>query len=167
MATRETKVLAKTEPSRALSPFEAMEKRFSMMERMFEDLFRRPFSILGPTRLQRLPEAGEIIPSIDVYEEKDDVIVKAELPGMKKENLSVDFTDGAVIISGEKKQEEKVEQKNYYMVERSYGSFTRTVGMPAGVQGEKAKATFKDGILEIRVPKTEEAKKKEKKIPIE
>ncbi len=169
MATRESKGLMKAEESRALSPFEAMERRFSAMERMFEDFFRRPFSLLAPSRWpgMTLPTAGEISPSIDVYEEGDFVVVKAELPGMKKEDLSVDFSDGAVTISGEKKQEEKVEHKNYHMVERSYGSFTRSFFLPTEVIAGKAKATFKDGVLEIRVPKTEEAKKKERKIPIE
>ncbi len=64
-------------------------------------------------------------------------------------------------------KEEKVEKKDYYRLERSYGSFTRTVNLPAEVQTDKAKATFKDGILEIRAPLTEEAKKKEKKVPVE
>lgn len=169
MATKESKGLIKTEESRALSPFEAMERRFSTMERMFEELFRRPFSFLAPSRWPgvTLPAAGEISPSIDVFEEGDFVVVKAELPGMKKEDLSVDFSNGAVTISGEKKQEEKVDQKNYHMIERSYGSFTRSLFMPTEVLADKAKATFKDGVLEIRVPKTEEAKKKERKIPIE
>ncbi len=171
MATKESKGLVKTEPSRALSPFEAMERRFAEMERAFEDFFRTPFSLMGHTRWpgmkMGLPEIGEISPSMDVFEEGDDVVIKAELPGMKKEDISVDFSDGTVTISGEKKQEEKIEQKNYHMFERSYGAFTRSVRMPTEVKAEKAKATFKGGILEIRVPKTEEAKKKERKIPVE
>ncbi len=169
MATKEPKGLVKTEPSRALSPFETMERRFSEMERMFEDFLRRPFSLLSNARWSGLrpAEMGEISPSMDVFEEGDDIVIKAELPGMKKEDLSVDFSDGTLIISGEKKQEEKIEQKNYHMIERSYGSFTRSVRMPVEVQSDKAKATFKEGILEIRVPKTEEAKKKERKIPVE
>ncbi len=169
MATKESKGLVKTEPSRALSPFEVMEKRFAEMERMFADIFRRPFPLLSPRlwTASELPAAGEISPLLDVYEEGDEVVVKAELPGMKKEDISVDFSDGTVIISGEKKQEEKIEKKNYHMIERSYGSFTRSVRIPVEVQVDKTKATFRDGILEIRVPKTEEAKKKERKIPVQ
>jgi HSP20 family protein len=160
MATKESKGLVKTEPSRALSPFEAMERRFAEMERMFDDLFRRPLSLLSPRRWTApdLAAAGEISPLIDVFEEGDDVVVKVELPGMKKEDISVDFSDGTV---------EKIEQKNYHMIERAYGSFTRSIRMPVQVQADKTKATFKEGILEIRVPKTEEAKKKERKIPIQ
>jgi HSP20 family protein len=167
MASRESKGLTKPE-SQALSPFEVLERRFEDMERMFEDIFRRPFSLLSPRRWPTSGLApGEISPSIDVFEEGDYVVVKAELPGMKKEDLSVNFSDGTVTISGEKRQEEKIDQKNYHMIERTFGAFTRSLRMPAEVQADKAKAAFKEGVLEIRVPKTEEAKKKERKIPIE
>lgn len=162
MAKKETKELVKTEPTRALSPFEEME-------RMFEEFFRRPFSLIGPSWLPRfgLLEREEISPTVDIFEEGGDVVVKAELPGMKKEDIDVNITDDTITISGEKKKEEKVEKKNYYRLERSHGSFTRSFRMPTEVQTDKAKANFKDGVLEVRIPKTEEAKKKEKKIPIE
>lgn len=162
MAKKETKEVAKTEPARAISPFEEMERRF-------EDFFRKPFSLIGPTWWPRLgiPELEEITPTVDIYEEAGDVVIKADLPGMKKENIDVNISGDTVTISGEKKKEEKVEKKNYYSIERSYGSFKRTFRMPAEVQADKAKANFKDGVLELRVPKTEEAKKKEKKVAIE
>ncbi len=165
MATKESKGLVKAEPARTLSPLGDLEKRFERMERIFEDFFGRPFGFPLPSL--RSWAAGEVSPSVDIFEEGNDIVVKAELPGMKKEELEVNFTDGDLIISGEKKQEEKVEKKNYYRMERSYGSFTRSFRLPADAEGEKAVATFKDGILEIRVPKTEEAKKKEKKIPVQ
>ena len=79
----------------------------------------------------------------------------------------LNLTEDTVTISGEKKQEEKVEKKDYYRLERSYGTFTRSFRLPKEVQTDKAKATFKDGVLEVKVPKTEEAKKKEKKVPVE
>lgn len=162
MAKKESKEIVKTEPARALSPFEEMERRF-------EDLFRRPFSLLEPSWWPRLrmPEIEEVSPKVDIFEEGDNFVVKAEIPGMKKEDIEVNLTDDMVTISGEKKQEEKVEKKDYYRLERSYGSFTRSFRLPKEIQTDKAKATFKDGVLEIKVPKTEEAKKKEKKIPIE
>jgi HSP20 family protein len=162
MAKKTSKELVKVEPAKAISPFEEIERRI-------EDFFRRPFSLLGPTwwpRL-RLPEIEEISPSVDIFEEGDDVVVKAELPGMKKEDIEVKLTDNTITISGEKKKEEKVEKKDYYRLERSYGSFCRAFSLPAEVQTDKAKAQFKDGILEVRIPKSEEAKKKEKKLMIE
>jgi len=159
---KETKELTKAEPSRAISPFEEMEKRF-------EDFFRRPFSLIGPSWWPglRIPALEEISTTVDIYEEGGDVVIKAELPGMKKEDIDVNISGDTVTISGEKKKEEKVEKKNYYSMERSYGSFTRTFRMPSEAHTDKAKANFKDGVLEVRVPKTEEAKKKEKKVAIE
>ena len=109
----------------------------------------------------------EISPTVDIFEEGGDVVVKAELPGMRKEDIDVKLTENTVTISGEKKKEEKIEKKNYYRMERSYGSFTRAFSLPAEVQTDKAKAQFAEGILQIRVPKTEEAKKKEKRVQIE
>lgn len=159
---KESKELAKAEPSRAISLFEEMERRF-------DEFFRRPSSLFGPSwwsRL-RLPEVEEISPAVDIYEEGDDVVVKAELPGVKKEDLDVTLTDNTVNISGEKKKEKKVKKKNYYKLEQSCGSFCRSFSLPKEVQTDKAKSRFKDGVLEIRIPKTEEAKKKETKLKID
>jgi HSP20 family protein len=167
MVAKETKGLVKAEPARALSPFGDLERRFERMERIFEDFFGRPFGFHLPSLRPWAAAVEEVSPSVDIFEEGNDVVVKAELPGMKKEDLEVNFAHGNLIISGEKKQEEKVEKKDYYRMERSYGAFTRSFRLPAEVQGDKAKATFKDGVLQIRVPKTEEARKKEKKIPIQ
>ena len=162
MAKKESKEVAKVESAHEVSPFEEMEKRF-------EDFFRRPFSMFGPSWLPRLkfPETGIISPDVDIFEDGNDIVVKAEIPGMQKENIEVNLTDDMITVSGEKKQEEKIEKKDYYRVERSYGSFSRSFKLPKDVQSDKAKATFKDGVLEIRVPKTPEAISKEKKIPIE
>lgn len=162
MAKKETKDVARAEPAGRLSPLEEMEKRF-------EEFFRRPFSLLAPPWLPRLrmPGMEELSFTADIYEDGGDVIVKAELPGMKKEDIDVKLTEGMITISGEKKKEEKVEKKSYYRLERSFGSFSRSFSLPAEVQTDKAKAQFRGGILEVRVPKTEEAKQKEKRISVE
>jgi len=86
---------------------------------------------------------------------------------MTKKDIEVNISDDTITLSGEKKKEEKVEKKNYYHLERSYGSFSRSFRLPTDVQTDKAKASFKNGVLEIRIPKTEEAKKKTKKITIQ
>jgi HSP20 family protein len=112
-------------------------------------------------------DVEEVSPSMDIFEEGDKIVVKAEIPGMKKEDIEVTVTDHTMRISGEKKREDKVEKKNYYWEERSYGSFSRSFQLPSEVQTDKVEAKFKDGILEVRIPKTEEAKKKEKKILIQ
>jgi HSP20 family protein len=162
MGDKKSKEVVKAEPARAVSPFEDMEKRF-------EEFFKRPFSMFGPSWMPRMkfPEMGVISPEMDIFEDGNDVVVKAEMPGIKKEDIEVNLTDDTVTVSGEKKKEEKVEKKDYYRVERSYGSFSRSFRLPKEVQSDKAKATFKDGVLEIRVPKTAEAISKEKKLTIE
>jgi HSP20 family protein len=153
--------LAKTEPASAISPFEEFERRF-------EDFFRRPFSMMESPWWMRWPGlAGEVSPAMDVYEEGGDIVVKAEIPGMKKEEIHVDINEKSVTVSGEKKKEEKIEKKNYVHLERTSGSFARTFTLPAEVQTDKARATFKDGILEIRVPKTAEAASRARKVAVE
>lgn len=110
---------------------------------------------------------SEISPRVDMYEEGKEIVIKAEIPGMRKEDLEIDLTEDMITIRGEKKTEEKVEKKNYYCIERSFGSFRRQFRLPAETQGEKAKASFKDGVLEVRIPKSEAAQKKAKKLTIQ
>ena len=141
------------------------ETYFGDMERYFDKFLRHPFSLMAPTQglkdfLREYPKIGDLSPSVDIFEEGNDLVLKAELPGIKKEDLNVTITENRIVIEGEKKQEEEVEKKDYHWVERSYGSFSRSFRLPDNVNGEAAKASFKDGILEIRAPKTEEAKQK-------
>ena len=153
--------LAKSEPATGLSPFEEFERRF-------ENFFRRPFSLMeAPWSMRWSALAGEVSPAMDIYEEGGDVVVKAEIPGMKKEEIHIDINEKTVTVSGEKKKEEKVERKDYVRLERTYGSFARTFALPAEVQTDKARATFKDGILELRMPKTAEAASRTRKVAIE
>jgi HSP20 family protein len=106
-------------------------------------------------------------PAVDVFEEKDDIVVKAEIPGMDKDNIEVNLTDHTLTIKGEKKKEEEIKEENYYRSERSHGLFFRTLELPKDVHADKVKATFKNGVLEVRMPKTEEAKAKEVKVKVE
>ena len=117
---------------------------------------------------ESLPAHGLSIrmPSLDLYEEKDDVVVKAELPGMGKEEIEVTVSGDVVTIKGEKKKEEEVKEKDYYRRERSYGSFARSVQLPCEGKGDQVHANFKDGVLEIRCPKSDEAKKKSVSVKI-
>jgi HSP20 family protein len=99
-------------------------------------------------------------PSVDLYEDQDRVVVKAELPGLSKDDIQVSIADNVLTIKGEKKKEEEDSNKDYYRSERVYGAFLRTLPLPAEVNPEKVQATFKNGVLNIRLPKSEEAKKK-------
>lgn len=144
-----------------------MPTPFERMEEMFDEFFRRPFSrTLWPT-LPRMFEELVPSPSMDLYEEGDNIVVKADLPGMTKEDIEINLSEDSITLSGEKKKEEKVDRKDYHRFERSYGSFRRLIALPVEVQVNKAKASFKDGVLEVKIPKTEAAKKKGHKIKIE
>jgi HSP20 family protein len=138
----------------------------SEMDRMMEDFFGRSMRPWWPARWLR--GDGEITaPVVDVYEEKDEVVVKAELPGLDKKDIEVNISDSELTLKGQKKKEEEIEKENYYRRERSYGAFLRSVELPTDVQADKVKASFKNGILEVRVPKTEEAKTKTIKVQID
>lgn len=104
---------------------------------------------------------------MDVYEEKNDVVVKAEIPGLTKGDVQVSLTDTTITLSGEKKKEEKVKEHEYSYSERTYGNFSRTLSLPCNVKSDKGKATFKDGILIVKIPKTEEAKKRHFQVKVE
>mgnify|MGYP001182188401 FL=1 len=156
---KESKSLTTQKPAEIMPRAQAMERLF---ERMIDDIWRRPFpSLLQPERWWPA-ETGSMIrmPAVDVFEEKDDVVIKAEIPGLSKEDINVQVTDSTLTIKGEKKREEEVKEDDYYRCERSFGSFTRAVALPCDVKAEQVKASFKNGVLEVRMPKTEEAKKK-------
>ena len=108
--------------------------------------------------LTRTSEFPGWTPAFDVYEEKDNFVVKAELPGMKKEDINVSLHDGELLISGERKSETKSDGTEVYRSERFFGRFQRTVSLPATVDPTKVKAEYKDGVLTVTLPKSEEAK---------
>ncbi|MBS4015394.1 MAG: Hsp20/alpha crystallin family protein, partial [Candidatus Latescibacteria bacterium] len=97
----------------------------------------------------------------------DHIIVRAEVPGVDKKNMTISISEDELTIKGEVKREHEVTEKDYYHCERTYGSFSRTIVLPTTVDKDKSKASYKDGILEITLPKTETAKPKEIKLAIE
>lgn len=97
-------------------------------------------------------------PAVDLYEDKDNIIIKAELPGLKREDIAVSLHDGALSISGERKSEEKVENAEARRTERFVGRFQRTITLPSSVKGDQVNAQYKDGVLTVTLPKAEEAK---------
>jgi len=150
-------------------PKSALKKHSSPieeMERMFNDFFQQRF--FAPSWMPRFkfPELADVSTSVDMFEEGDNLVIKAELPGMKKEDLNIDLKDDVITISGEKKSEEKTERKDFHRVERTFGSFTRRLRLPVEIKADKVEASFKDGVLEIKMPKSEAAKQNAKKIAI-
>jgi len=144
-----------TTPSRAVTPLDEME-------RWFEEAMPR-----GWMRRWGWPSWGELTrpmerfaPRVDVIDRDSEVIVRAEVAGVKKEDLDISLTDNAVTIKGSTRREEEAEEGDYYRCEIASGAFARTVGLPAAVDTEKAKAAFTDGIVEVRIPKVSKAKRR-------
>jgi len=134
----------------------------SQMQREINRLFEEGFS---GRELEPISLKGWY-PKLDVVETKDEVIVRADLPGMKQSDIEVSVSDGDLLIRGERKEEKEIKEENYYRREREYGAFRRTVPLPKGVKAEQIKATYQDGILEVKFPKPEEAKAKQVKIEV-
>ena len=161
---------AKEKETRAVTPsrpFMDLSRWERDMERMMGDFFGRRMRPWWPERWLRTEPMEIGVPAVDLYEEKDEIVVKAELPGIDKDGIEVNLSDHHLIIKGEKKKEEEVKEENYYRSERSYGSFLRALELPTDVHADKVKASFKNGILEVRLPKTEEAKAKEIKVKVD
>lgn len=126
-------------------------------DRLIDRFFSRDFEIWeGPRAFD-----------VDIYEDAENVILKAEIPGMNKEDISVSLTEDTVTISGKKTEEKKIEKENYLRKEIKTGSFSRSFTLPCNVDKEKVKATYKNGILEIVLPKSEREKAKEIKVEVE
>lgn len=128
------------------------------MNRLFEEFFGRPRG--GEEGLA----AGAWAPTVDIYETKDDIVVTAELPGVERDQVSVEYKDGLLTLRGERKSEKETKEENYHRMERSYGIFHRSFALPVTVDEEKINARMKDGVLAIHLPKKEAAKPKQIKV---
>jgi len=134
----------------ALTP---IVRRKGFLSRPSRDFFDRFF---GDFTLPSLMfEEAEWTPAFDVSETDGELIVKAEVPGMDKKDINITVSDGMLTIKGEKKHEEKEENEHYHRVETHYGKFSRTMRLPTEVQADKVDATYKDGVLNITLPKCE------------
>lgn len=133
----------------------------------FQDDMNRLFSdFLGRAPDRRNLSDGLWAPMMDIEETKTDIIVKAEIPGMKKEDIKIQISGDMLTISGERKHEEETKDKTYHRIERMYGQFQRVLRLPTEVQSGKTKAAYENGLLTITVPKAEEVKPKEIAIEI-
>jgi HSP20 family protein len=135
-------------------PFRELEN----IEQHFEDVFDRSWL---PAVWRRIPslEMGWA-PAVEVFEKEGKFVVKAELPGIKEEDMDISVVDNTLTIKGEKKTESEVKEEDYYCCECSYGSFSRSIALPSNVDAKKIAASYEDGILEISLPKASEVKPK-------
>jgi HSP20 family protein len=140
-------------------PFGNLNDIQGEMNRLFDSFFGRPASVTASERMWA--------PLSDMYETKDDLIVTFELPGVREKDVNVSITGDVLALKGERRFERDVKDEGYYRLERVYGKFERSMPLPVAVQADKVKATYRDGVLEIRLPKkVEEVKPKEIKIDV-
>jgi HSP20 family protein len=128
------------------------------VSRLLDSLFRHPSTVLAGERMWA--------PLADMYETKDDLVVTFEVPGAREKEVDVSITGDVLTVKGERKLDRELKDEGYYRLERVYGKFARSVPLPIPVQADKVKATYRDGVLEVRLPKVEEMKAKEVKIDI-
>lgn len=138
-------------------PFSELVSLREAMNRLFEDSVVRPTSGLPDMSTARAI-------AIDMYETKDSVVVKAPMPGVKPEDVDISVTDQVLTIKGEAKHESEVKREDYLIQERRYGTFYRQIALPMGVEADKARATYENGVLELTLPKVEKVKPKTIKV---
>ncbi|NVF13633.1 Hsp20/alpha crystallin family protein [Vreelandella maris] len=128
---------------------------FRELDRMFDSLLARDW--MHPLRWDRLSALAPRLPRVDVLDRDTEVVVRAELPGIEREDLDVSVTERAVTIKGESHKESREEEGEYYRCEISSGSVLRTVELPCDIDADKAEANFRNGVLELTLPKIKEA----------
>lgn len=144
------KDLQKPTPVTALSPFEDMERMF---ENFLQRSWMRPFGFERPLwKEMEMPFKGKM-PSMDVIDQDENILVRAEVPGVEKKDLDISVTENTLTLKGKTSHEEKEAKGDYYRCEISRGAFSRTVTLPHEVDADQAKASFKDGLLELTLPK--------------
>ena len=122
------------------------------MNRLFSTVFDAPAPAAGGSTMRRW------MPAMDLVETDEHFILRADLPGMSEEDIKIEFEDGTLTVSGERKVEHKAENEGYYRVERAFGSFSRSLTLPQGIDPEAVAASFDSGVLEVRIPKPEQRK---------
>ena len=153
---REREVPARREETPFFSLWDRVDRLFGDFARGFE---------LAPFRAME-ERFGAFAPVVDMHESDKEVVVTAELPGMDEKDIDVSLTGDRLTIEGEKKEEKEEKKKDYYRMERSYGSFRRVVPLPEGIDQDKASADFKKGVLTVTIPKTKEAQTAARKIAV-
>ena len=149
---------------RRQEPLNLLRQMTSELDRMFDEpwtLFRLPSADAA------LPDAPIWAPKVDVVTKDNTLVTRVDLPGMKKEDVTVEVEDGFLTLSGVRKKETKEEKANVYREEREYGSFCRSVPLPQGVKADDVKATFNNGVLEVTVPLPAAVVPAGRKIPIQ
>jgi HSP20 family protein len=144
--------------SESLEPFRDVSDIQHEVNRLFDGFFGRPSQT--PSRERAW------MPAVDMYETKDELVVTAELPGLSEKEIHLSIIGDVLVLKGERQWDKEVKQDNYYRGERWFGKFERALPLPIPVQGDKVKASYRDGVLTVTLPKVEEIKPKEIKIDV-
>ncbi len=139
---------------------------FEKMGGWFGEAWQEPFRVMTRMLPTSTTEFEKTLPRLDMYKEGDELVLKADLPGIGKDDMNITISDNVLLISGERKSEKKVEKGEYYSYERSEGSFCRSIELPFRVDADKSKAHVENGVLEIRLSRAPELENKSTKIPI-
>lgn len=146
-----------------ITPKEKYETPFETLQREVNSLFDNFFKGFD---LAGLDSGARFTPRVNVTDSDKELTVTVELPGMDEKDIDVSLTKDSLTVKGQKKEEKEEKSKGYYHMERSYGSFSRTIPLPCDIESDKAEAAFKKGVLSITLPKTAEAVKETRKIAI-
>lgn len=160
------------------SPFTMMRRMIDDMDRLFENFGFGRTGLVGPSRaaalspwsifddLQPTSRLALWSPPLEILERDKELVVRAELPGISKEDVTVEVDDNVLTISGERRHDEEESREGYYRSERRYGAFSRSIPLPEGVDAKQCQATFRDGVLEITMPKPESESSRQRRIDI-
>lgn len=157
-------------------PFTTMQRLSEEMDGLFENFGLRPLGFgrrlsfpFSPGAASRLAESGQALwsPQIEVFERDNQLKVRADLPGLKKEDVNIDIEDDNLVIQGERKSEHEEKREGFYRSERSYGSFCRTIPLPEGVNPDEVKANFENGVLEVTIPTPQQPERQSRRIEIQ
>lgn len=134
-------------------PFRELSMLQDRMNKLFEDFLGERGELEGPS--------PGWVPAVDIYEDKDRIVLKADLPGIEQKDITLDVEANRLTLKGERRLEKETREENFHRIERSYGSFVRSFSLPTTVDAEKISASFKNGVLEVTLPKKEEIKPKQ------
>lgn len=145
---------------RWVDPFKELSAIHERMNQLFDETF-------PPARgAEAAAQAAMWSPAVDIYESGDDIVVKAEIPGIARDDVAVEVKDGVLTLRGERRFEKEAKEENYHRIERSYGTFVRSFGLPTSVDPEKVRAALKEGVLEVRIGKKEQAKPRKVQVTV-
>ena len=145
---------------RWVDPFKELSAIHERMNQLFDETF------LPARGSEAAPAAAMWSPAVDIYESGDDIVVKAEIPGIDRDDVAVEVKDGILTLRGDRKFEKEEKEENYHRIERSYGTFVRSFALPSSMDPEKVQAALKEGVLEVRIGKKEQAKPRKVKVTV-